>query len=261
MNNKKKEIAIAFSGGMDSVALTLYNLNLGNNVTLLRFEIINNWSKAALERKACEKIIEHLRKKYPHQNIHVQECGSVGLLSSGLALPQAAIWAFMLGSTSLNYVDEVQVGYILNDCAVSYMEEIKKLYKSIEAFKSQKMPSLSFPFIKKHKQDVYNMLDYDLSRMTVTCEQPITKDLTEEQYLSFKHKANWSFLADLEIKECGHCETCTKKKNMFGESLLFNSYKEEDREKDLGLEISAVSSEEPVEQEFSEEKNYTEILA
>jgi len=272
MSDKKiKKVAISFSGGMDSVSLAIDNLEKGNNVELLRFEISNNWAKSILERKACTDIVKELEKKYPNKHISLTHCGNVELLNVSLTLPQAVIWAFMLGSSSFYSVDEVQVGYILNDCAVSYMDEIKKLYSSFQAFKDQKLPPLKFPYIKKHKSEIYRNLPYDIRKMTVTCEQPIIENVTSEQYAIFKEKRDWSFLDTLEAKECGHCETCTKKKNAFGEETLFNSLKSEQKSvedltpavvpKEEAFEEVIAPEVEPVETELVKEENYKEILA
>lgn len=267
MSSKSKTIAISFSGGMDSVALALHNLEKGNNVELLRFEILNNWQKAILERKACEDLVEAFRSKYPSRRIELTTCGTIELLNSGLNLPQAAIWAFLLASTrNLENVDEVQVAYILNDCAVSYMSEIKKLYTSVQSFRSKKLPPLKFPFIKLHKTDINNMIPYDLRNLTVTCEQPIIENVEEKYYL--EHRNSYGFrntLRELQAKECGYCETCTKKKNMFGESTLFNNMPAVEKSMELvpappveiegELEIGQDVVEEP-----ALEKNYSELL-
>ena len=240
----KKRIGIAFSGGIDSTALVIRNLKAGYDVTLLRYDIGNNWSKNILERKACDDIVQQLKKDFPGRDINYSCRNNIELNSCGLALPQPVIWTSMLAMSEFNSWDkpeEIQIGYILNDDAISYLVDIKKLYNKFTPFRNSPAPKLVFPLTKEPKQDLWKELksvndNYEqYNKMTVTCENPnVDSSLFRDKYYAALHNHEWEFLKDLKITECGNCHTCDKKVKHFGKEYLYNTC--DDVKKELTLQ-------------------------
>jgi len=140
-----KRVLIPWSGGLDSTALIFKNLEEGNHVTAVYFKLLNNSNKTKRELKAIHEILKHMMK-YNLTFSYLEKTSSIELcnVTTHYNLSQPPIWLF----SSFHYlgnIDEVQISYIMNDDAISYLDDIKNLYDSLLKFSKDK-PELCFPF-------------------------------------------------------------------------------------------------------------------
>jgi len=198
---KRKTIKILFSGGLDSTYLVWKALNEGHRVQPVYVELVNNKTKVEAEKKTISELMKLFREDFQYQIEDVQfnvkfETRSIGILD----FVQPPIWI----TSSLFYssnADEMWIGYVLNDDAISFLPEIKKLYYSFRPFvHKNNMPKLVFPITKVSKSEIQDKLPKKYSVLTYSCENP---DKIDDEY-----------------SECGHCDPCSRKIRTFGESSL-----------------------------------------
>jgi 7-cyano-7-deazaguanine synthase in queuosine biosynthesis len=170
-----KNILQLFTGGLDSTALLIKNLEEGNNVfpLYIRSCMINE-DKREIEEKVAENIIEMLKKK-GFDNVYNLLKTDIDFLDiRGLSSAQPIVMILGIFYTVQNGVyfatnevvsidgarnnsynfpvsyngwvknkqqkthikfDEVQISYVAHDEALSFLDEIKNLYNSLLAFK------------------------------------------------------------------------------------------------------------------------------
>jgi 7-cyano-7-deazaguanine synthase in queuosine biosynthesis len=150
------------SGGFDSTAMIHRALVDGHRVTPLYVSTIIHENQKKHEQQALKTILYYLSTKYGElisNRPTVLELGS--LQSSKAGLQQPPLWlygAFLESQQDITY-DEVWVGYITEDHALSYSDEIKNLWKALNAFTppfANKIPELKFPMMKWLKYDTIN---------------------------------------------------------------------------------------------------------
>ena len=207
-----KNVLIPYSSGLDSTYLVWKNLTEGNQVTVVYFEITNNDSKVILENIHRDYLIKVFQEEFPcllNKSYMTYKVGAVGIINN-YGLIQAPIW--MLGAflASGKDFDEIQMGYVQNDCAISYLEEIENLYEAFKPFSQQgKFPKITFPIIKKMKEEMINDLPSQYKRFTYSCENPniIENNKKETVY-----------------KYCGHCVPCERYSQLsnFPEHIFIN---------------------------------------
>jgi len=95
------------------------------------------------------------------------------------------------------------VGYVLNDCAVSFTHDIQKLYKSYASFLRCKLPPLEFPLMKLSKFEIYDAIPREISQLCVYCENPVL--MITGQY-----------------EPCHHCTPCVRKDEIDGNRVYQN---------------------------------------
>src|SRR5258706_4867360 len=151
----KKRVAILFSSGLDSTYLIWKNLENGNEVLPIYIEIKNNENKTKIEKQNVTMLCEMFREKYGDKKIqHTCFISEVLITNNNLDLlfTQLPIWIFSLVYLPMHRIDEIQIGYVMNDDAISYINEIKKFYKAHSWLHEIKQPKLVFPLIKEYKQ-------------------------------------------------------------------------------------------------------------
>jgi hypothetical protein len=111
-----------------------------------------------------------------------------------------------------NYVeyDEVHIGYIMNDSALSYIKEILSFWKSLFSFSypgyDYGIPKLMFPLQKYHKETILSRLrnyNYSILYSCWTCEDPHI----------LKTKTMKDSNIEVLIESCGKCKPCTNIKS------------------------------------------------
>lgn len=236
-----KKVLILFSGGLDSTYLMWKNLEEGNTVYPIYVNIGNNENKTKVELQQCKLMIKRFQDAYlsrcrDHHTIMdltvYGNCNEVSLL-------QMPIWIMgVIYSNRLADVDEVQIGYVMNDDAISYLDEIKKLYYSFKPLmnlEDKPLPKLSFPLIKEKKWFMYEKLPWEWKNLTFSCENvriieekeiPITNvdDLEEPLKLSPTMKTLLPLKKVIEFQLCGECHPCRRQKaeNIFNKSQEYN---------------------------------------
>lgn len=209
MEEKRKTVGVLFSGGLDSTYLVWKNLKDGNNVQPIYYEIDNNENKSKLEKNRIELLRNEFNKEFGGRVRDVKYCLKVDLkdLSSpNLCLKQVPVWIFGLVFSQYFDLDEIQIGYVMNDDAISYIKEIKKIYKSFNSISFKNQIPLKFPLLKNKKHDLLNELPEKYKDLIVSCEQPhINEDIESSGILKYK--------------PCGRCDAC--------ERIIFERCKDE----------------------------------
>lgn len=200
----KKRVLISWSGGLDSTALIYKYLQNNWEVDTVYIDIKNNSTKSKSEKNAIKKILPYLKDykfKYLGEccDVHIK----VNCKDDHISLKQPPIWLFGLYYVSDNDYDEIAIAYIMNDCAISYIDEIKGIWESYNKFTTGfDLPELKFPFIKKHKSELLGILPDKIIKHTVFCEYPIKVN-------NFSNLEN--FLTG-DYTECGKCGSCKRRK-------------------------------------------------
>jgi len=167
-----KDVALLFSGGLDSTYLLYKNLKDGNRVTPIFVEIKNNGDKVALEKNRIELIYKVLKREFNHllRPIHYSLVLNVEAREDSLYFKQMPIWMLAL-LYSQECGSEIQIGYTTNDDAIPYLDDIRKIYRSYEAI-SDKLIPITFPLLKIPKFQMFKELPYALQSLIVSCEEP-----------------------------------------------------------------------------------------
>jgi hypothetical protein len=173
-----KKVAVLFSGGLDSTYLIWKNLKEDNEVYPVYVEIENNGNKTILEKNRIKLLVKEFRKEFTNEKdysgrrIHDIEYVlrvSVSTSESSLFFKQIPIWMFGTAFLQSLPVDEIQIGYVSNDDAISFLEDIKKIYKSYQAI-CEPMKRLTFPLSKIRKIEMANELPKQYLALIFSCE-------------------------------------------------------------------------------------------
>lgn len=210
---ERKRIGVLFSGGLDSTYLIRKNLEDGNVVTPYYIEIENNSNKIKLEKDRIEKIINLFKKDYGDLIRDVQYSVNiyVKVFENTLIFKQIPIWILGLLYSNNKFLDEFQIGYVMNDDAISYIKDIKKIYYSYNSILEKVIP-LKFPLIKYKKEMLLNELPQKYFDLTVTCEEPYIDDEYENGLLKYR--------------PCGKCEACNRILYERNDKFLSDKYKD-----------------------------------
>ena len=178
MGKKNKSVAVLFSGGLDSTYLVWKNLKDGNTVFPIYIEISNNKVKTVMEKNRiellCKKFSEEFNADKPYDESPMKDIQyaltvNVTANEDSLHFKQVPIW--ILGILFLQglEVDEIQIGYVGNDDAISYLKDIQKIYKSYQSM-SEPLKPLVFPLFKERKYDIAKELPYQYRELLFSCE-------------------------------------------------------------------------------------------
>jgi len=175
-----KTVAVLFSGGLDSTYLTYINLKNGNRVVPIYIEIENNENKTIIEKNHIKLLHQEFRKEfdkdsqYPLNIAEIEYVLNVGVRAyeSDLSFKQVPIWMLGIVFSQGLKVDEIQIGYVSNDDAISYLSDIKKIYKSYQSIALNKLIPLVFPLAKHKKEFMAADLPKNYRDLIVTCEYP-----------------------------------------------------------------------------------------
>jgi 7-cyano-7-deazaguanine synthase in queuosine biosynthesis len=193
-----KKVLCLWSGGIDSTYMVWSYLKWGYEVDCCYVKLHNNVVKTKMEMEAIDKIYDHL-KLFGNIN-KLNNTFDITLDAPGNAVifKQMPIWINCLISSICKDHNEVAMGYIMNDDAISYLDDIKKVYDSYEPlfnwrYEDVKMPEIKFPLAKVHKSEIFTTIPIELGKLTVFCENPLEGNAGE-------------------FIPCGHCHTCSKRK-------------------------------------------------
>jgi 7-cyano-7-deazaguanine synthase in queuosine biosynthesis len=218
-----KNILQAISGGYDSTWLLIRNLKRGDSVyPLYVYGSCINGLKQNIESTAVKNLIRKLKRRF--KNLHDLAEVKIGMrVIAGINSEQPFIWLMGLFSEIQNQkcridYDEVHIGYISTDSAVSQLKEITTLWNCLFSFSlvEDTIPELQFPLTDFPKEiAIANLKKYDRSILEScwTCEyprilqkKPLNKDVTE-----------------VYIEPCGECTPCENIKHTLG--ISFDSLK------------------------------------
>ena len=227
-----KKVLILFSGGIDSTYLLHKNIIEQNDITLAYVNLDNNHVKTPIEKQQSAFILNEYNRdrKDPICLIDTISVTISAFLNGQIYLTQPIIWIFgMIYSGKLSDVDEIQVGYVMNDDAISYLDDIQNLYKSFEPF-VHKLPKLVFPLKKEKKSEFYKELPDKIKDLVFSCEEaifinnPSEVDLKNISYLSYNKNPDESPIID--YRTCGECVICKRQKydGIYNDKLDYKAY-------------------------------------
>jgi 7-cyano-7-deazaguanine synthase in queuosine biosynthesis len=158
---------VAWSGGLDSTALIDYLLKRGDSVSSIYVELPNNGEKVKREQQAIDNMMPYLNH-YAFRHLGITSIQPYG--GSILSLKQPVLWLTGLIYALTTDYDCVSMGYVMGDCAVSYLSEIRAIWDSFAGLTSYKLPPLTFPLIKDEKIELWNKLPDELKKHVTWCE-------------------------------------------------------------------------------------------
>jgi 7-cyano-7-deazaguanine synthase in queuosine biosynthesis len=205
--NQKKEVGILWSAGLDSTFLVVDNLRKGNVVHPIYISVDNNKEKVEREKSQRDKMYQILKNQYHDLLREPFDVATINITTcwgaERLHLKQVPLW--ILGMMYIrDSIQELQVGYVMGDDAVSYMSEIQKIYQSYRPIMGPGMPKLVFPLVKEQKQRIWTQLPENIRQLTVFCEGQTEKD-------------------------CGFCHSCERYKYLG----LFDRYERNVKSSDI----------------------------
>lgn len=194
---KNKRVGVLFSGGLDSTYLVWDNLRKGNIVHPFYFTIENNLNKPELEKNRVNLLYKSFYETYGDLINPPEYVMSVEVMSiqSKLHLQQLPVWILGLQYCQMDFLDEIQIGYVMNDDAISYIDDIRDIYQSYSKISDNQIP-LKFPLIKHKKEEIYSELPKIYRDLTITCENPTIINSDNSEILDYE--------------PCGTCAACIR---------------------------------------------------
>jgi len=175
---KNKRVGVLFSGGLDSTYLVWKNLSDGNTVVPIYIEIGNNKVKTVLEKNRISLLHKKFAKQFntdkpysecPLKDIEFVLTVDVCAHEESLYFKQVPIWILGVLYCQGLEVDEIQIGYVGNDDAIAYLQDIQKIYKTYQLM-SEKLIPLTFPLFKERKHDMAKVLPDEYFELIFSCE-------------------------------------------------------------------------------------------
>ena len=210
-----KKVGILMSGGLDSTYLVYKNLKEGNIVYPVYIEITNNQVKSVLEKNRIELLVKEFRKEfgdsYPQKIYDINYLATVGIDASegALHLRQFPVWMLGLSFMQSMCVDEIQIGYVSNDDAISYLNDIQNIYTAYQAI-CEPMKPLVFPITKKHKWQIADELPYQYMSLIISCENARITNEKDRNLVSNNMYGVSGVVTDhmIEYEPCCECVPC-----------------------------------------------------
>lgn len=176
-NDKTKTVLVSWSGGLDSTYLIYNYLKQGHSVIAFYTKLLNNDTKTQFELNAINKLCGLFIAEFGDRFEFKKQCTTIDLYveiqrNNMVILPQPPVWLLSLFFVIDKKVSEVAIGYVMHDCAISFLQDIRRLYKAYQPFFCAALPKLVFPLIKETKEDIWRLLPKNYYLETVTCENP-----------------------------------------------------------------------------------------
>ena len=177
MATVERRILAAWSGGLDSTGMVHRYLEAGCNVDVVYGHFKNNEHKSARELSARGIMLERFFKEHYHGKIrHLNTVEfSINSGCGNAAFTQIPPWLFTLISSVNPSHTEVALGYIMNDDAISYLDEIRTVWNAYQGLFEFELPPLVFPLMKIKKEQIYRDLPPWLRDRVTWCEN-VRKD-------------------------------------------------------------------------------------
>lgn len=179
---------VPWSGGLDSTFLIYKLLNEGHVVDAL-YTNLNGMCQDDRQLKAVTELTEIFKENYPNnfKLLVNTEPANTSLRSDRFLLDQVIFHVFNIMRNVQQYHQAVAMGYVVGDCAISYLPEIRRIYNSYKGIAfSNNLPTLTFPLMKTTK----NMIVRDIPQI-------------------YKNKVTWCENFE-EDDNCGKCTSCKK---------------------------------------------------
>lgn len=164
-----KKVFILWSGGLDSTYLVNEYIKSGYDVTTGYIEISNNNEKTKRELCAKDKMKEYFSKFNNFKDLGtIYQCN---ILTDSINVRLSYPIQFMNIVYDIGNYDEIAIGYVMNDDAISFLPEIQACWNGYKGLVDY-LPILTFPLIKITKSTEYNSLPIELKDHVTWCESP-----------------------------------------------------------------------------------------
>lgn len=164
------KIFVLWSGGVDSTRLIWELLTLGHEVHAGYIKILNNEQQSIRELAAMESMAPFFTEAYNFKFLGVLTEMLICNATDNSILPQFPMFLTCVYHLKNGY-DKIAMGYVMNDDAISFLDDITNCYNSYRPLVDH-LPELIFPLIKKRKATVYDTLPEKLKPLVVWCENP-----------------------------------------------------------------------------------------
>ena len=165
---KEKTKFVLWSGGVDSTYLIWRLLKEGHKVKAGYINLVGNGEQTKRELEAISKIRPFFEKwnfEYIGEPIDFSvKCGNNDWC---LSYPPLFL---MLPYIIPQDVDEVAIGYVMNDDAISFLDEIKAIYNSMQGLCRSELPKLIFPITQIKKHDIWYGIPEEIRCYVTWCE-------------------------------------------------------------------------------------------
>lgn len=169
---------VLWSAGKDSTYLVYDRLRRGCKVTAAYVEVTNNSNKVATEKRAISELSKRFEAEFPGQLTVIYPTILSINSGHGLLLAQPLLWLFSAAyaaSSSDDDVgrcpDEVSLSYIIGDCAISWLDDLRSIWKGFSNLAAN-LPPLTFPLTKVGKDEINALLPKHLASLCVFCRLP-----------------------------------------------------------------------------------------
>ena len=183
-------ILALWSGGLDSTYMLQYLSEQGHEVYAGYVAYRNNREKTTRELEAIDKIREteffhRYRIKYLGTIYDVK----VDKPARNMQLNQPLMWLSALAYAIGNDTEAVAIGYVMNDDAISFIDDFKNIYESFKPLVFN-LPPLMFPLTKLPKEVFWKRMDDEVKSLITWCENTGDKN------------------------DCGQCQPCIRMKHL-----------------------------------------------
>ena len=169
---KTGSIGIVYSGGYDSTVLMLQALMNGETVKPIIFnfaqdDIIKAVNLSILKNRFGENLLEPIW--FDFFDLQGGMCGTQ--CTQQLAIHNMLTY---LSNDVLKSLKEIQVGYVMNDDAVSFQEELKDVVSTGFKIQDKVNVPITYPLIQKHKYYIDDFIQQHLgfNHLCLSCQFP-----------------------------------------------------------------------------------------
>jgi len=163
---------VLWSGGLDSTALVYLLLTHGYEVCAGHVVLSNNVEQSMVETRAIERLTALFDRDFPgrfscEQTMKTEVCNCY----KDMRLTQPIIWVTAAAMAAKD-CDVVAFGYVMYDCAISFLPEIAAAYEALVSFRRGIAPRIVFPFRKTMKEEIVQLLPEEYQVRITWCENP-----------------------------------------------------------------------------------------
>lgn len=188
-----KKAFVLWSGGLDSTYLIWKLLQDGYSV---RAGYINLGEQSKKELEVIEKLTP-LFENYAFTYVGKLATVDAKTANQSVQLKQSFLWLTSLLLMPLQENEKVAMGFVMNDDAISYMDEFKQCAKSLSTLCNSEI-ELMFPLIKTKKEEIWDNLPERFRTHVVWCEKSHELELPCGECISCKRMKH----AKIEVKYC-----------------------------------------------------------
>lgn len=198
--NNSNVVGVVYSGGWDSTLLMLRNIEAQRFIQPILFGYVDD----DVIREIGLKILSAKYGRFILPPISVSPLTIGGNVENNCCGQQAYIH-FMLGFLPVDLLpmlSEIQVGYVMNDDAISFLDELRSLTKTHFEIQQKLNVPVTYPLTKISRDEVHEEVKQKLGDFCtcISCERPDTKFYKKGDDLVMLMEA------------CGDCVSCRKDK-------------------------------------------------